>query len=58
MSPLLPSQPSSAAAKAGPWDAVRYGPPVFAPLLFVDLAALAALGLWDLGAKLLPSPPA
>jgi hypothetical protein len=54
----LPSQPSSPAAEAGPWDAVRYGPPVFAPLLFVDLAALAALGLWDLGAKLLPSPPA
>jgi len=33
------------------WDALRYGPPVFAPLLFVDLAVLAALGLWDLHAK-------
>lgn len=40
------------AAQVGLWDAVRYGPPVFAPLLFVDLAALATLGLWDLHAKL------
>lgn len=42
-------------AGAGParfWDALRYGPPVFAPLLFVDLAALAVLGLWDLHVKL------
>ena len=35
----------------GLWDALRFGAPVFAPLLFVDLAALAALGLWDLDAK-------
>jgi len=40
------------ATEPGLWDAVRYGPPVFAPLLFVDLAVLAALGLWDLQAKL------
>lgn len=40
------------ALQAGLWDALRYGPPVFAPLLFVDLAVLAALGLWDLHAKL------
>jgi hypothetical protein len=25
-----------------------FGAPVFAPLLFVDLAALAAIGLWSL----------
>jgi hypothetical protein len=43
---------TGAAAETGFWDALRYGPPVFAPLLFVDLAALAALGLWDLYAKL------
>jgi len=40
------------ATEAGLWDALRYGPPVFAPLLFVDLSVLAALGLWDLHAKL------
>lgn len=38
----------------GLWDALRFGAPVFAPLLFVDLAVLAALGLWDLQAKLVP----
>jgi hypothetical protein len=38
-------------ATTGLWDALRYGPPVFAPLLFADLAVLAALGLWDLQAK-------
>jgi len=38
----------------GVWDALRFGAPVFAPLLFVDLAVLAALGLWDLQAKLTP----
>ncbi len=43
------------ALDAGLWDALRYGAPVFAPLLFVDLAALAALGLWDLHAKLISS---
>ena len=40
------------ALEVGVWDALRFGAPVFAPLLFVDLAALAALGLWDLDAKL------
>jgi hypothetical protein len=39
-------------AETGLWDAIRFGAPVFAPLLFVDLAVLAALGLWDLHAKL------
>lgn len=40
------------ATEAGLWDTLRYGPPVFAPLLFVDLAVLAALGLWDLEVKM------
>ncbi|HJK96947.1 MAG TPA: hypothetical protein RMF84_06980 [Polyangiaceae bacterium LLY-WYZ-14_1] len=31
------------------WTSALYGPPVFAPLLFPDLAALAGIGL---GAKL------
>lgn len=43
------------ALDAGLWDALRYGAPVFAPLLFADLAVLGALGLWDLHAKLLPA---
>lgn len=43
---------SAEAAQTGLWDAVRYGPPVFAPLLFVDLSVLAALGLWDLHKKI------
>ena len=30
---------------------VLYGAPPFAPLLFADLAVLAALGIWDLQAK-------
>ena len=34
------------------WEQIVYGAPVFAPLLFVDLAALGALGFWDLWAKL------
>jgi len=29
-------------------DRLRFGAPAFAPLLFTDLAALAALGLWQL----------
>lgn len=29
-------------------ERVLYGPPLFAPLLFANLALLAALGLWDL----------
>lgn len=28
------------------WERVLYGAPIFAPLLFADLAVLAALGLW------------
>ena len=40
------------ALERGLWDALRFGAPVFAPLLFVDLALLGALGLWDLHAKL------
>ena len=35
--------------KSAPWaDRVLYGAPLFAPLLFVDLAILAALGMWQL----------
>ncbi|QDU93257.1 hypothetical protein [Lignipirellula cremea] len=30
------------------WDNLVYGAPVFAPLLFTNLALLAAIGLWDL----------
>jgi hypothetical protein len=34
-------------ARSGePWDRFVYGAPVFAPLLFADLAALASIGLW------------
>lgn len=32
-------------------ERVIHGAPLFAPLLFVDLAVLAGLGLWDLRAK-------
>lgn len=39
------------ARRPGTWaDRLLYGAPVFAPLLFADLALLAAIGLW------LPSP--
>ena len=31
------------------WENFLYGAPVFAPLLFADLALLACLGLWALG---------
>lgn len=44
------------ALETGLWDALRFGAPVFAPLLFVDLALLGALGLWDLDAKLSDMP--
>ncbi len=30
------------------WDNVIFGAPVFAPLLFANLALLAAIGLWDM----------
>lgn len=36
-------------------ERVVHGAPLFAPLLFVDLAALAGLGLWDLREKRLPA---
>ncbi len=36
---------------AGLVEGVLYGAPPFAPLLFADLAVLAALALWDLGEK-------
>ena len=35
---------------------VIFGAPLFAPLLFVDIALLAALGLWDLRAKTAAEP--
>lgn len=35
---------------------VIFGAPLFAPLLFVDIALLAALGLWDLRAKTSAEP--
>ena len=28
------------------WDSFIYGAPIFAPLLFADLALLGVLGLW------------
>lgn len=34
------------------WDQIVFGPPVFAPLLLVDLAVLGALGVWKLQAAL------
>jgi hypothetical protein len=30
------------------WDTFIFGAPIFAPLLFADLALLAVLGLWAL----------
>ena len=38
------------------WDRFLYGAPLFAPLLFADLAMLAALGLWGLARTLSPHP--
>ena len=44
-----------AAAFEGPAESLAtnalYGAPLFAPLLFADLAALAALGLWEVGVE-------
>ena len=40
-------------AAPGFFENLVHGPPVFAPLLFVDLALLSALGLWDLRCHLL-----
>ena len=39
---------AAARGPAGLLDDVLYGAPVFAPLLFADLAALGGLGLWEL----------
>ena len=33
---------------SSPWENFVYGAPVFAPLLFANLAILAAIGLWEL----------
>jgi hypothetical protein len=33
------------------WDRFVHGAPIFAPLLFPNIAALAAIGLWDLRSK-------
>jgi hypothetical protein len=33
------------------WGNLIYGPPLFAPLLFVNLALLAAIGLWEIVAS-------
>ena len=33
------------------YEQLVYGTPVFAPLLFTNLALLAAIGLWDLAAQ-------
>jgi hypothetical protein len=33
------------------WDNLIYGPPVFAPLLFANLAILGAIGLWEIVAR-------
>jgi len=38
------------------FDNLVYGAPVFAPLLFANLALLAAIGLWDMLAKCLEAP--
>jgi hypothetical protein len=47
---------------AGPsasWvDNFLYGAPAFAPLLFVNLALLALIGLWGLARSLSPAPGA
>jgi hypothetical protein len=31
------------------WEKILYGSPIFAPLLFADLAVLAVIGLWAMG---------
>ena len=42
----------------GWWENILFGPPVFAPLLFVDLAILSALGVFDLRGRVAKSAPA
>src|SRR5262249_12467697 len=44
------------APAASLWDRFLYGAPLFAPLLFVDLALLAALALWALARAQAGSP--
>ena len=51
--------PSVAEGAVGPLrDRIVYGAPVFAPLLFPNLALLAGIGLWDLAAKASAAPSA
>lgn len=38
------------------WDRFLYGAPLFAPLLFADLAMLASLGIWGVARSLSPHP--
>ena len=51
---VLHTRPLWTATSETLWDEIVFGAPVFAPLLFVDIAVLAALGLWDLEAKASP----
>lgn len=44
-------EPLFHASRAGLAEKILYGAPVFAPLLYPNLALLGALGLWDLSAK-------
>lgn len=44
-------EPLLHASRAGLAEKFLYGAPVFAPLLFPNLALLGALGLWDLAVK-------
>ncbi len=39
------------------WDNVIFGAPVFAPLLFANLALLAAIGLWEMRVHVEPGAP-
>jgi hypothetical protein len=39
------------------WDQIVFGAPVFAPLLFVDLAVLSVLGVWSLHAAVQATQP-
>ena len=50
-------EPLLHASRAGLAEKFLYGAPVFAPLLFPNLALLGALGLWDLDVKRRPGDP-
>lgn len=39
------------------WEKFLYGAPAFAPLLFANLAVLAAIGIWAMRQTTRPSPP-